>query len=91
MNQTVCNNQPPSILLVDIPYQRNSTTRVLLYRGEDARQVYAGRDLSLSTIEYATEQAVSDCRPQLTLVTGAHAEVIADNLRAKGCPAIHHR
>ena len=48
MNQTVCNNQPPSILLVDIPYQR-------------------------------------------TLVTGAHAEVIADNLRAKGCPAIHHR
>lgn len=55
MNQTVCNNQPPSILLVDIPYQRNGTTRVLLYRGEDARQVYAGRDLSLSTIEYATE------------------------------------
>ena len=26
MNQTVCNNQPPSILLVDIPYQRNGTT-----------------------------------------------------------------
>ena len=89
MNQTLCNNQPPSILLVDIPY--HGITRVLLYRGEDARQVYAGRDLSLSTIEYATEQAVSDCRPQLTLVTGAHAEVIADNLRAKGCPAIHHR
>ena len=26
MNQTVCNNQPPSILLVDIPYQRNANT-----------------------------------------------------------------
>lgn len=90
MNQTVCNNQPPSILMVDIPHLRSGTTRMILYRGDGATELFHGSELSVGDIDREALNIAATHMLDLVLVTGAEIGTV-DHLRGHGIPATYHR
>ena len=88
MGMTVYDNQPPTLLLVDIPHQIKGTTRIILYRGIDATELYVATHLSLAHILREAITIAADHKPKLVLVTGPDAGLEID-LSKHGLRAFH--
>lgn len=90
MGMTTCDNQPPSILLVDIPYVVKGTTRIILYRGLDATELFVAIHAGLAQIAREAIAIADAHKPAFVLVVGPPVGLDED-LHQSGHRAIHTR
>ena len=90
MNQTVCNNQPPSILLVDIPHSIKGTARMILYRDTEAEVLWSGKGAAMGFLCMQAAKLALKAKPAMVVVSGPAQHVINDIRNLSGVSAIYH-
>ena len=90
MNQTLCNNQPPSILLVDIPHSIKGTARMILYLDTEAEVLWSGKGAAMGFLCMQAAKLALKAKPAMVVVSGPAQHIINDIRNLSGVSAIYH-